>query len=70
MVLMDESPELFDGFYGNILEKIRDKLSVEENLDIISYNIKTLLNITQCLAEPAEISKWKGVTDIIVNKCK
>jgi hypothetical protein len=36
MVLLDESPEIFEGLFTVMLPKITAKLSVEINIDIIS----------------------------------
>lgn len=67
---MEESPEVFDGFYGQILGKIVECLKKEVNFDIVGYNIKIILSITQCLNEKEDIAKYKGVTEIILEKCK
>jgi len=41
----------------------------EGNLDIVSYNVKTMLSISLNL-ELVDILKWKGCTELILNKCK
>jgi len=69
MVLMDESPEIFDGFYANILGKLTQGLGQETNLDLVGYNLKTMLSISLNL-ELVDIPKWKGCTELVLDKCK
>ena len=70
MVLLDESPEIFDGLFSLMLPKITAKLNVEQNIDIISYNIRSLFSIASCLDSDDDIKLWKDVVKMILTKCK
>jgi len=70
MVLLDESPEIFEGLFSVMLPKITQKLSTEQNIDIISYNIRSLFSIASCLDSDEDIALWKDVVKLILQKCK
>jgi len=53
-----------------MLPKLKNQLSQEQNIEIVGYNMKSIMSIASCIDDDEDFAKFNGTPMLLLTKLK